>query len=216
MLLWLIIIILSPFLFLILPTRVIGKKYLKKIKNTSAIICANHQTMNDPIIFKYRIDPNLKIMAKDSLFKNKFISWFLKKLGAYPVNRGGNDITAVKTTLKYLKNNKKVLIFPEGTRIKNNENVQLKNGVVLFALKTNCYVVPCIFRKITNPFVFNTLLISKPFKFSEMEEFKNKSIDKDLLEKASKILQGKLQFLKTVPIKEYKSMLKNDVGNNII
>ena len=112
-------------------------------------------------------------MAKTELFKNKLFGWILKKLGAYPVNRGGNDIQAVKNTLGYLKDNKQLVIFPEGTRVKENESVDLKNGVSMFALKTNCCVVPMIFRKTTKIFKFNTLLIGKPFKFSEMEEFKD-------------------------------------------
>ena len=201
-------IIVAPILWLILPTRIIGKKFIRKVKKDAAIFSCNHQTMNDPLIIKSRY-PRTKCMAKSGLFKNKFSNWLFRTIGAYPVDRGGNDIQAVKTTLKHLKNNKKVLIFPEGTRVKEGEDVQLKNGVVMFALKTDCYVVPMIFKKRTNAFVFNTLLVGEAFKFSNYEEFKDVKPTKEVLEKASNLLAEKMQYLKDISIKDYKKQLKN-------
>ena len=208
---WLIWIFIAPFVTLFYPTKIIGKKYFKKTKKQPAIYCSNHQTNIDAFIFKVRVGPKLKIMAKNSLFKSKFGSWFFTTCHAYPVDRGGNDIKAVKTTLSYLKNKKQILIFPEGTRVKNADAMDMKTGVVSFALKTDAYIVPTYFRKITNPFVFNTLIVGKPFKFSEMEDFKNKKIDKELILKANEILSEKLQYLKTVKIKEYKKQIKADL-----
>ena len=128
--------------FFAFPTRIIGKKYLKYIKKNSAILSYNHQTNNDPILIKAKVCPRAKMMAKDSLFKGKLKSWLFRTLGAYPVNREGNDIVAVKTTLKLLKDNYKIGIAPEGTRVKSGESVEFKNGVVRFALKTDSYIVP--------------------------------------------------------------------------
>lgn len=208
MILWICLILLSPYIFLCLPTRVIGKKLFKRIKKQSAIFCCNHQTNNDAIIIKARVSTKFKIMGKDTLFKNKFFGWLMRKFGAYPVSRGANDISAVKTTLGYLKDNKQLLIFPEGTRVKSDESSELKNGAVMFALKTDCYVVPAILRKLTKPFRFNTMLIGKPFKFSELEEFKNVKITKETLNQASEVLMDKMNYLKTVSIKEYKKLIK--------
>lgn len=208
--LWICLIIISPYIFLMLPTKIIGKRYTKKLKKEAYILGCNHQTFNDAIILKARINRKMKIMSKDSLFKNKFIGGFLKQLGAFPVKRGGNDIQAIKQTLGYLKAGKQLLMFPEGTRIKSEDLGEMKNGLVMIALKTDCYVIPSIFRKVTKPFVFNKLLIGKPFKFSEYEEFKDVKITKEILSKATAILTEKMQYLKEVDIKEYKKIVKND------
>ena len=205
---WICWLIAVPILLIIFPLRIIGKKYLKLTKKQATIFCANHQTNNDAIIYKARIAPTAKIMAKKSLFKNKLGGAILKKFGAYPVDRGANDITAVKTTIKILKANKKLLLFPEGTRIKNAESMDIKNGLVLFALKSDAWVVPSYFKKVTNAFVFNTLLIDKPFKFSQLDEFKDKKIDKELLDKASSYLQERFLRLKNIPIKAFKIEFK--------
>ena len=197
-----------PYIYLCLPTRVIGKKLYKKTKGKSAIFACNHQSNNDAIIIKARISLRFKFMAKASLFKNKFMGWIFKGLGGYPINRGGNDIKAIKTTLDHLKNNRQIVIFPEGTRVQPDESVEYKNGLALFALKTDCYVVPSVFRKRTKPFVFNKLVIGEPFKFSDMEEFKDVKPTKEVLNRASEILQEKMNYLKNINLKEYKKQIK--------
>lgn len=213
MFLWICIILVFPFVLFLFPTKIYGKKYLKKVRKKATIFACNHQTNNDPVILKARICPNARIMAKNSLFKNKFGGWFFKKLRAYPVDRGGNDIQAIKNTLKILKDDKQLLLFPEGTRVKENDEINVKNGLSLFAIKTNCYVVPMCFRKITKVFVFNKLLIGEPFKFSDFEEFKDVKTNKETLESASKILKEKMECLKNISLKDYKIKYKEFIKN---
>jgi 1-acyl-sn-glycerol-3-phosphate acyltransferase len=200
-------------MFVLFPTKIIGKKYVKKLKKTAVITSCNHQSNADAIILKTRVNTAYKMMAKDSLFKSKFFGWYMTKLGAYPVKRGQNDLGVVRKTLGYLKANKHLAIFPEGTRVKEGETAELKNGLVMFALKSDCYVIPAIFRKKPKVLSFNRLLIGQPFKFSEMEEFKDKKVDKELMDKASEVLSSKMQYLKEVNIKEYKKLIKEDLKN---
>lgn len=210
MIFWISWIILIPLVLLLLPTRIIGRKYVKIVKKNACILSCNHQSLGDPIVLKARVNTKYKLMAKEELFRNKLGGWYLRKLGAYSVNRGGNDITAIKKTLGYLKENKHIVIFPEGTREKTGELAELKNGLVMFALRTDCYIIPAIFKKKPRLFVFNTLLIGKPFKFSDYEEFKGVKPDKDLMEKASEILSEKMKYLKDISVKDYKKVLKSD------
>lgn len=207
--LWLLV---CPFLVIFCPTIIIGKKYLKGIKKKATIFTCNHQSNFDAVILKCRINTKFKIMAKDSLFRTKFKNWFFRSVvGAYPVNRGENDVTSIKTTLKLLKSNKSLLIFPEGTRNKDGKMSEFKTGVVMFAIKTDAYVVPSAFQKEPKLFRRNKLLIGKPFKFSELEEFKEGKIDKESLEKATEVLFEKIKYLKEVNYREYKKLVKNDL-----
>lgn len=206
--LWLIV---CPFLTIFCPTKIIGKKYLKLTKKQSTIFTCNHQSNLDAVILKCRINTKFKVMAKDSLFRSKFKNWFFRNVvGAYPVNRGDNDVTAIKTTLKYLKNKQSLLIFPEGTRNKDGNMSEFKTGVVMFAIKTDAFVVPSAFQKPPKFFRRNRLLIGKPFKFSEMEEFKEGKIDKESLEKATEFLFNKIKNLKEIDYKQYKKQVKID------
>lgn len=177
------------------PTRIIGVKNIPK--KGRMLLCPNHQTLNDPIIIALRIHRRrFYFMAKAPLFKYKFTNWFLRKMGAFPVHHGKNDIESVKTTLKHLKNDKAMCIFPEGARLRTEDANDLKNGVVNFALKTNSPIVPSVFVKKTNAFTFNTFIIGKPFNLCEMEQFKDRKIDKDLLNEASNYLKDQIHGLR--------------------
>ncbi|MBQ7351875.1 MAG: 1-acyl-sn-glycerol-3-phosphate acyltransferase [Clostridia bacterium] len=204
---WILWILIAPWWRLFFPTKIIGKKKLKPLKNKATILSANHQSLNDPVLIKAKVKPTSKMMAKDSLFKNWFSKRLMACLGAYPVNREGNDLSAVKKTLAYLKEGKTVTIFPEGTRANAGDLSEMKNGLVMFALKTDSYVVPMIFRKKPKFLRLNTLVIGEPFKFSEIEEFKGVKVNKEVLESASKLLSEKMQYLKEVDLKEYKKSL---------
>ncbi len=137
-------------------------------------------------------------MAKHTLFNNKLIGWFLTKMGAYPVKRNSSDLNAVKKTIRQLNNEQAVCIFPEGQRIKfkTEDDDDIKNGVAMFALKTNSPIVPTYFVKKTTLFRFNKLLIGKPFNLSEMDEFKGKKINKELLDSASLFITEQMISLK--------------------
>lgn len=209
MLNWIIAVIVFPFICLFLPTKIVGKKYLKRVKKEASIYSSNHQSNNDPIIIKYRLNWFARFMAKDSIFKNKFTGWLFRKIGAYPVNRGGNDIESVKNTLRLLKDDKNIVVFPEGTRVKEGESQEYKNGLVFFALRTDCLVVPMVFRGKPKVFRFNKLLIGEPFRFSDIPEFAGVKPNKETLNAASEYLTQKMQYLKDVDITEYKKSLKN-------
>ena len=58
-------------------------------------------------------------MGKEELFRNPILNWVFRKLGAFPVSRGNNDIQAVKTAIQVLKSDDNLLIFIEGTVIRD-------------------------------------------------------------------------------------------------
>lgn len=198
-----------PIVRIFLPTKIVGKKFLKPVKKQSAIYSSNHQSNNDPIIIKYHLNWFVRFMAKAELFKKKITRGFFKSIGAYPVNRGGNDIESVKNTIRLLKNNKNIVVFPEGTRVGEGESQEYKNGLVFFALKTDCTIVPMVFRKKPRWFRINKLVIGEPFKFSDIPEFQGSKPDKETLNKASQYLTEKMKYLKEVDVKTYKKEIKN-------
>ena len=184
-------IVFLPF-FLVFPVKVVNKKNLPK--KGKVLFASNHQSNSDAIIIAHRFSTvrRFKFMAKAKLFKNKFAGWFLRKLGAYPVTQNTSDITAIKNTMSHLKNEQAVCVFPEGTRLVSNEKNDLKNGIAMIALKTKTAIVPSYFIRPTKPFSRNIMVVGEPFNLSEMEEFKDKKIDKELLNLASKVVSRKM------------------------
>ena len=80
--------------------------------------------------------------AKIELSRVPVLGWLLGKAGVIYVDRGHADVHAVKEALKWLKEDQKLLIFPEGTRVHEGESVEGKSGAALFATRTGTPLVP--------------------------------------------------------------------------
>ncbi len=170
------------------PTKIIGKKNIPK---GACILSSNHTSNMDAVIFALKTWEKKYYLAKKELFKNKFMGFFLKKFGAIKIDRQSSDVTAIKNCLKVLKDGKKLFIFPEGTRVQN-ENMELgevKHGVAMFAIKAKVPIVPIFISKKPKPFRRNKIFIGEPF---TLEEFYGKKLDNEELEKAGEIVTRKM------------------------
>ena len=81
-------------------------------------------------------------MAKEELFKNKLFGAFIRFLGAFPVKSGAGDMKFIADCVEILENGRNVVIFPEGTRSKENKVGRGKTGVALIAAKSGADVLP--------------------------------------------------------------------------
>ena len=81
-------------------------------------------------------------MAKDQLFHIPILGFLLRKLGIISVKRGGNDLTAIKTSMKALSGGNRLLVFPEGTRVDEQGDVEAKGGVAMMAVRTGVPMIP--------------------------------------------------------------------------
>lgn len=132
--------ILKPVVSFVYPFNHVGRE---NIPEGPAIFCATHSHYVDPLLVAMAVGRKnmLRIMAKKELFKNPIVGRVFMNAGVIPVNRGENDIDAIRTAVKCLKNGDKVLIFPEGTRTPN-DNTKAKTGAVRIASKLGVPIVP--------------------------------------------------------------------------
>ena len=63
-----------------------------------------------------------------------------RALGAFPVDREGADITAIKTALSSVKAGQKLIIFPQGTR--GAAEGETKKGAAMLAVKSRAPILP--------------------------------------------------------------------------
>lgn len=133
--------VVRPLICLFFPHRVVG---LENVPEGGALLCANHASGWDPFLIAVSLpkDSRLTVMAKDQLFHIPVVGWLLRKLGIFPVRRGGNDLTAMKTAMKSLTDGKRLLVFPEGTRVEHQGDVEAKGGVTVMATRTGTPMIP--------------------------------------------------------------------------
>ena len=114
----------------------------------------------------------------------------MRQMRTIPIQRGKLDLTATKSALKVLKQGKGLVIFPEGTRNKTDKTLgSIKAGAAMFAIKSQSPIVPIWIKKKPKLFRCNVLQYGKPF---ILEEFYDKKLNAETLEKASKIIETKL------------------------
>lgn len=106
------------------------------------ILASNHVTDFDPVFIGIRIKRQLNFMAKAELFKNKLFGAVIKGLGAFPVERGKGDSTAIQKAIDTVENGDVLAIFPEGTRSKTGELGRFKSGAIVVASQTKADIVP--------------------------------------------------------------------------
>ena len=174
------------------PTRVMGKKNLPKGK---AILCMNHRSNWDYPLFAINSGTKYRVLAKKELFKNKLFGALLRNFGAIEIDREANDINAVKTCFKILKENKKLLIYPEGTRLKDQSQVfgEIKSVLAMIAIKTKTPVVPVWIVKNPKLFHRSTYVIGKPF---ELDQFYATKLDEETLQSATEVVRDKMLKVK--------------------
>ena len=139
------------------------------------IICSNHISNADPVFLcAATSEQQPHFMAKKELFKVPVLNKIVKALGAFPVDRKGADVGAIRKTIKMLEEGKCIGIFPQGHRYKgvNPRGTEVKSGLGMIAVKAQANILPCyikmkkrkwaLFRRVD-------VYIGKPIKFEELQ-----------------------------------------------
>lgn len=155
-------IIIWPFFNLIYPTAYRGRE---NIPEGAALFCGNHTAFADPLLAAYATGRKgyLHFMAKVEVLRVPVLGPLLRILGVFGVNRDQSDIGAVKHTLTLLKTGEKVMLFPQGTRVKEGMPVEAKSGAVRIALSANVPVIPMFVPEKKRLFRRNLVIIGKPY-----------------------------------------------------
>ncbi len=176
------------------PTKVIGRKNMPK---GAAILSCNHTSNLDAVLIVLNTYEKKHFLTKKELFKNSFISFLLKGMKCIKIDRSKSGITAIKNSLKVLKDGKKLAIFPEGTRNKGQQDEQLeigevKQGVSMFALKAQVPIVPVILNRRPRLFRRTIIAIGQPF---TLEEYYGQKLGAEVLDEASALVSQKMHQL---------------------
>src|SRR4051794_29481060 len=137
---WLMRAWLQPFAHVYWRLSRIGREHIPQ--QGGVILVSNHRSFIDPFIIGLCSRRPVYYVAKQELFSNKLLGWFISSLGAFPVRRGAGDADMIETAKAILERGDPVLIFPEGTRTRPGALGKPKRGVGRLALETGATVVP--------------------------------------------------------------------------
>lgn len=140
------------------------------------LVCANHIAASDAVIMCYAFRKHqVRLMAKKELFKIPVLSSLFKMLGAFPIDRSGGDVGAIKKAVGFLKQGDCVGIFPQGHRYPavDPRTTETKNGAALICARAESDLFPIyIWRKGNKPKLFRRtyVIMGERIPYSEISE----------------------------------------------
>jgi len=104
------------------------------------VFVSNHISALDPPFVGMASPRVLSFMAKKELFEKQPLRWLVLQLMAFPVDREGNAMGAIKEALRRLKMGAAVAIFIQGTR--KVDTSEAMNGASFLAQRSQAVIVP--------------------------------------------------------------------------
>lgn len=160
-------------------------------KDEPLIFCGNHRTYLDPPLIVATAKRDMRFLGKEELCKNvffRFLGWVFEVI---LVKRDEKDVTAIKASLKALKNGDCIGLFPEGTRNGLEKGEKVKDGVAFFAVRSGAKVLPCGIKGGDKTCRKVTITYGKPLDFSQYKGTK----DKEILENITKEIMDSIMEL---------------------
>lgn len=156
--------LLQPLVLFLFPIEVQGTEKLTQ-ETEPVLLCANHSSAWDPILLLVAMpeDYRLRIMAKKQLFSIPVLGGFLRAVDVFPVDRGHGDIGAVKTAITSLRDGWNLLLFPEGTRVKEPKRETVKAGAGMMAIRAGVKLVPVFIGRNKRLFHRTRVCVGEPF-----------------------------------------------------
>ncbi len=113
----------------------------------AVVLCSNHVSWWDPVLIANAVRRPICFMAKSELFRIPLLGWLMRRVNAFPVDRGKPDLSAIRDSMAVLHRGEVLGIFPEGTRQKGRGVLGVMHpGAALIALRTDSPVMPAAIR----------------------------------------------------------------------
>lgn len=116
------------------------------LRERGCMVVGNHVSMLEPVLFitrMWRRGIRVRPIYKIDFEKIGPAKWFFRRMGGIPIDRGSADLGAIRAAKDALVRGECILVYPEGTRVKNDEQkVELHGGFAMIAQMAKAPVVP--------------------------------------------------------------------------
>lgn len=116
----------------------------ENIPDETCVFMGNHQSILDIPLLKYTANRDLDFVAKEELLKIPVLGYWLSHLKTVLLDRENarEGVKAINLAINNVKQGYSYVIFPEGTRSKDNEVHEFKKGSIKIASKAKVKIVP--------------------------------------------------------------------------
>jgi 1-acyl-sn-glycerol-3-phosphate acyltransferase len=157
----------------------------RMVESGPLIIAVNHSSFFDPPLAGICSRRGVFYLARKTLLKWPFFGPLFPAMNVIPVERDGNDMSALREVIKKIKEGNAVLLFPEGTRSPDGRLQPARAGIGLVIAKTGAPVLPMRIFGAYEAFPKNakslrssqiTVVLGEPIRFTS-DEMENTSRD---------------------------------------
>jgi 1-acyl-sn-glycerol-3-phosphate acyltransferase len=107
------------------------------------VVAANHISFWDPPLIGSALPREMFFLAKEELFKTAVLGALIRSVHAIPIRRGVADLSGMSRAMEKLRGGAGLLMFPEGTRMKDGELHPARPGVGMLAVNADVPILPC-------------------------------------------------------------------------
>ncbi len=131
------------FMHIVCHYRVEGKEHIKQIAASQPLlIVSNHLSWYDPLLLGLVFPRRVWFFTKAEAFRWPIAGWLIRSTQQIAVHRGEGDRVALERAVVYLRENKALVVFPEGTVERQEQMITAHPGVAVIAVRANALVVP--------------------------------------------------------------------------
>jgi len=106
------------------------------------IVAPNHISFWDPPLVGAAAKRELHFLAKEELFRTPVLGPLIRGYNAIPIRRGMADLRGLTRAIEVLKGGDALLVFPEGSRMRDGQLHPARPGVGLLAVSGDASIVP--------------------------------------------------------------------------
>ncbi len=107
------------------------------------IVASNHISFWDPPLVGCAVRRELHFLAKEELFRSPMFGSIIRAFNAIPIRRGVADMSGLTMAMAVLRAQRALILFPEGSRMRDGELHRARPGVGMLATATDARILPC-------------------------------------------------------------------------
>ncbi len=164
--------------------KIYGEKH---IYPGAGLLIANHTSFYDPPVLSISCPEEVHFLARETLFRIPLLGRLIKVLNTHPLAKGASDMNILRQMIKLLNEGNKLIIFPEGTRARDEDMQPFKKGFVFLAKKAKCTIFPAYIKgaqaawpaKSKFPKIFGKIscVFGSPIEWEDFEDLPKGEID---------------------------------------
>lgn len=183
-------VIVIPVYWLFKPFRFYGAR---KVKDGACVYICNHYGLMDIAYPACTTWEGLHYIGKKEVEKIPVVNLLFRAFKGISAKRDGNDVRVLLDCFKCLKNDEKIVIFPEGTRNKTGVEMQpFRHGAAAIAIKAKAPIIPIMIYKKPRYFRMAHILVGEPIELAEY--YDRKLSETDYSEADAKLFETMLEL----------------------